>query len=79
MTEPVSASPSHTLVCRFPGLAGCGTRVHTIPVAFATSTAATRSRTCSYPASSISCGTIIASTLTLASPSGHAADARGPQ
>src|SRR6266705_2044549 len=62
MTEPVSASTLHTLACRLPSRDGCGTRVHTIPVALATPTAATRSRTCSYSSSSISRGTIIAST-----------------
>src|SRR6266700_2205470 len=36
------------------------TRVHTIPAAFATSTAATRSRICSCSSSSISCGSITA-------------------
>src|SRR5512132_1182235 len=36
------AGTCHTLVMRRPGLAGCGTRVHTIPDALATSIAATR-------------------------------------
>src|SRR5512132_1374466 len=38
----VVAGTCHTLVMRRPGLAGCGTRVHTIPDALATSIAATR-------------------------------------
>ena len=59
-TAAVVAATSHTRVRRLPGRASCGTRVHTIPVFLATSTAATRCRTCSYSSSSISCGFIIA-------------------
>ena len=70
-TAPVVAPASQTRVRRFPGRDGCGTRVQTMPEAFATSTAATRSRTCSCSSSSISCGSIIAATLFLPSPSGH--------
>ncbi len=68
------------MVRRFPGRDECGTRVHTIPEAFATSIAATRSKTCSYSWSSISCG----SSITGPSSShrhhqGTHADARGPR
>ena len=59
------AAASQTLVRRFPGRDGCGTRMQTIPEAFATLTAATRSRICSCSSSSISCGIIIAATLFL--------------
>jgi hypothetical protein len=38
----VVAGTCRSLVARWPGLAGCGTRVHTIPDALATSIAATR-------------------------------------
>jgi hypothetical protein len=41
MMALVVAGTCHTLVARWPGLAGCGTRVHTIPDALATSIAAT--------------------------------------
>jgi hypothetical protein len=44
MMALVVAGTCHTLVARWPGLAGCGTRVHTIPDALATSIAATRAR-----------------------------------
>jgi hypothetical protein len=44
MMALVVAGTCHTLVARRPGLAGCGTRVHTIPDALATSIAATRAR-----------------------------------
>ena len=57
------ASTSRTRVRRFPGRESCGTRVHTIPDAFAISTAATRARTCSYSSSSISCGSLITATI----------------
>src|SRR6266498_1295773 len=59
MIAPVVAATSHTLVTRLPGLEGCGTRVHTMPLALATSTAATRPTTCSYSSSWISCGSRI--------------------
>jgi hypothetical protein len=42
MMALVVAGTCHTLVARWPGLARCGTRVHTIPDALATSIAATR-------------------------------------
>jgi hypothetical protein len=42
MMALVVAGTCHTLVARRPGLAWCGTRVHTIPDALATSIAATR-------------------------------------
>src|SRR4029450_7642377 len=73
----VVASTSHPRVRRLPGRDRCGTRVHTIPGALATSTAATRSTTCSYSSSSISCGS-----LTPATSSRHRdtrRDARGPR
>jgi hypothetical protein len=38
---------SHTVVTRLASLLSWGTRVHTMPDAFATSTAATRSNRCS--------------------------------
>jgi hypothetical protein len=47
MIVSVVAGTCHTLVARWPGLAGCGTRVHTIPDALATSIAATRATTSS--------------------------------
>ncbi len=56
----VVASTGHTRARRLPARTSCGTRVHTIPAAFATSTAATRSRICSCSSSSISCGSITA-------------------
>ena len=59
MIAPVVAPTSHTLLTRLPGREGCGTRVHTMPDALATSTAATRSTTCSWSSSSISCGSRI--------------------
>ncbi|MGP4022085.1 hypothetical protein [Actinomadura sp. 3N407] len=40
---------SQTLVTRRPRLMSCGTRVHTIPVALATSIAATRATTAGCP------------------------------
>jgi hypothetical protein len=69
---------SHTRIRRFPGRDGCGTRVHTIPDALATSIAQTRSRICSCSSSSISWGSVIAG------PSPHAREAgtraaRGPR
>jgi hypothetical protein len=42
MMALVVAGTCHTVVVRRPGLAGCGTRVPTIPDALATSIAATR-------------------------------------
>src|SRR6266511_1912853 len=60
MIALVVASTSHTLVTRLPGREGCGTRVHTMPNALTTSTAATRSTTCSYSSSWISRGSRIA-------------------
>jgi hypothetical protein len=42
MMALVVAGTCHTLVARWPGLVWCGIRVHTIPDALATSTAATR-------------------------------------
>ncbi len=59
MIAPVVAPTSHTLLTRLPGREGCGTRVHTMPDALATSTAATRSTTCSWSSSWISCGSRI--------------------
>src|SRR5262245_21943115 len=47
----VVARTSHTFVDRRPATVGCGTRVHTIADAFAISTDATRSSTCSFPSS----------------------------
>jgi hypothetical protein len=55
----VVASTGHTFVTNRPAAPSRGTRVHTIPGAFATSTAATRANTCSWPRSSISCGSLI--------------------
>src|SRR6266536_808561 len=59
MIAPVVAATSHTLVRRLPGWEGCGTRVQTMPLALATSTAATRSATCSCASSWIACGSRI--------------------
>src|ERR1022692_4075481 len=67
------------MVRRFPGLDGCGTRVHTIPEAFATSIAATRSKTRSYSWSSISCGYSITGPSSSHRHQGTHADARGPR
>jgi hypothetical protein len=50
----------HTVLRRAPGRDGCGVRVHTIPDAFATSTAATFSKTRSCSSSSITCGLVTA-------------------
>src|SRR6266498_1905182 len=78
MIALVVASTSHTLVTRLPGREGCGTRVHTMPDALATSTAATRPTTCSYSSSWISRGSRIARPsphLTVA----RCRDARGPR
>ena len=54
MIAVVVAATSHTVVTRWPGLAWCGTRVHTIPDALATSIAATRSTICSCSSTSTS-------------------------
>jgi Phage integrase family len=53
------ASTSHARVRRWPCRDGCGTRVHTIPDALATSIAQTRSRICSCASSSISWTSLI--------------------
>jgi hypothetical protein len=58
-TAFVVAGTSQTSVRRRPGRDGCGIRVHTTPDALATSTAATRSSTCSCSSSSISSGSLI--------------------
>src|SRR5690242_19211742 len=77
MIALVVASTSCTRVRRRPGRDGCGTRVHTIPDAFATSTAATRSTSCSCSSSSISCGSLMPGT---SSPIWDIRrDARGPR
>jgi hypothetical protein len=55
----VVAGTSQAKVRCLPGRSGCGTRVHTIPDALATSTAATRPTTCSYSSSGISSGSLI--------------------
>jgi len=44
-TAFIVAGTSQTVLHRAPGRDGCGPRVHTTPDAFATSTAATRSKT----------------------------------
>src|SRR6266496_4166884 len=59
MIAPVVAATSQTLVTRLPGWEGGGTRVQTMPLALATSTAATRPTTCSCASSWISCGSRI--------------------
>src|SRR5215207_3278260 len=60
MIAPVVAGTSHTLVTRRPCADACGTRVQTMPLALATSIAATRATSCSYSSSWISCGSCIA-------------------
>ena len=55
-----------TLVTRLPGTDWCGTRVHTIPLALATSTAATRSTIGASSPTSTSTGCCIGSNLRLA-------------
>jgi hypothetical protein len=60
MIALVVVSTCQTLVTRLPTFDSCGTRVHTMPDALATSTAATRSTTRSWSSSSISCGSRIA-------------------
>jgi hypothetical protein len=57
---PIRAFTVQILLCRLPGRDGCGSRVHTIPESFATSTAATRSWTRSCSWSSITCGLLTA-------------------
>src|SRR5215217_3985246 len=52
MIALVVAATSHTRVRRLPAVVGCGTRVHTIPDALATSIAATRSTICSCSSTS---------------------------
>src|SRR5829696_3503302 len=52
MIALVVADTSHTRVRRLPAVVGCGTRVHTIPDALATSIAATRSTICSCSSTS---------------------------
>src|SRR5512132_3711402 len=52
MIALVVADTSHTRVMRLPGVVWCGTRVHTIPDALATSIAATRSTICSCSSTS---------------------------
>jgi hypothetical protein len=59
-TAFIRAFTVHTVLRRAPGRDGCGVRVHTIPVSFATSTAATRSWTRSCSSSSITCGLLTA-------------------
>src|SRR6266508_1142525 len=77
MIALVVAGTSHTLVTRLPGLEGSGTRVHTMPDALATSTAATHPTTCSYSSSWISCGSRIAGPSPPSWPATR--DARGPR
>src|SRR5215211_3983334 len=60
MIAPVVAGTSHTLVTRLPCADACGTRVQTMPLALATSIAATRATSCSCSSSWISCGSRIA-------------------
>src|SRR5215203_2796079 len=60
MIAPVVAGTSHTFVTRRPCADACGTRVQTMPLALATSIAATRATSCSYSSSWISCGSCIA-------------------
>jgi hypothetical protein len=52
----IEAVIGQTVLSRLPGRAGSGVRVHTIPVALATSTAATRSKTRSRSSSANTCG-----------------------
>src|SRR6266508_2774710 len=59
MIAPVVAGTSHTFVMRLPCADACGTRVQTMPLALATSIAATRATSCSYSSSWISCGSRI--------------------
>jgi len=61
----VVAAMSHTLVDRRPAIDGCGTRIQTLPEAFATSIAATRSsRSSCSSASSSSMSPVIRHLLT---------------
>ena len=55
----VVAATSHTRLTRRPAAPACGRRVHTMPEAFATSIAHTRSITNSWSASRISAGFLI--------------------
>jgi hypothetical protein len=59
-TVRILALTVHTVLCLAPGRDGCGSRVHTTPESFATSTAATRSCTRSCSSSSITCGLLTA-------------------
>ena len=61
---PIRALTVQTVLCRAPGRDGCGSRVQTIPVSFATSTAATRSCTRSRSSSSITCGFALLTAVT---------------
>jgi hypothetical protein len=61
---PIRAFTVQTALCRAPGRDGCGRRVHTIPVSFATSTAATRSWTRSCSSSLITCGLALLTAVT---------------
>jgi hypothetical protein len=63
MIALVVADTCHTLVTRLPGLQSWGIRVHTIPVALATSIAATRARTSSCSSAWITSGSCIAAGL----------------
>ena len=55
-TVPIRALTVQTVLRRAPGRDGCGIRIHTTPVSFATPAAATRSCTRSCSSSSITCG-----------------------
>src|SRR5450755_3320417 len=79
MTARVVASTSHTLLTRRPGFDSCGTRTHTLPESLATSTAATRCRTCSCSSSSISWGSVITGLLLQHLSGTRWRDARGPR
>ena len=59
MIALVVADTCHTLLTRRPGTFSCGNRMHTMPDAFATSIAATRSATSSCSSSSISSGSCV--------------------
>ena len=65
LTAFIVAGTGQTVLLRAPRPEGCGALVHTIPEAFATSTAATRSRTSSWSSSSITCGLLTAASLCL--------------
>src|ERR1017187_2514708 len=79
VTALVVAAPPQTRLTRLPGFDSCGTRTHTIPEAFATSIAATRSMTCSCSSSTIPCGSLITRALLHPLQRTRWRDARGPR